>query len=210
MIAVLLRTSRQSCAITMADKMILFCLSASGLEQMSGGGNTEGNKSLRQLLSAKCRRRWAVAAASPQMRCGCLTGTLKHPETKSLSKLIAIVATPCARLRFALSRLTWSHLRIPESSTRGSLFCLRRFQSAVGALTETVGSLRRIKGSGEGGKKITAEGPIWIFAARRRTSFTMQAAHSNTWFWFLVSLSSLGAPPAPPKRVYKELKTASR
>lgn len=142
MIAVLLRTSRQSCTITMADKLILFCLSASGLEQIFG------------------RCRWVVAAASPQMRCsqsanicGCLTGTLKHPETKSLSKLIVIVATPCAPLRFALSRLTWSHLQIPESSVRGSLFRLRRFQSAVGALTETVGSLRRIKGSGERGEK---------------------------------------------------------
>lgn len=68
---------------------------------MCGSGNTEGNKSLRQLLSAKCRCRWVVAAASPQMRCSqsanicdCLTGTLKHPETKSLSRLIAIVATP--------------------------------------------------------------------------------------------------------------------
>lgn len=97
MIAVLLRTSRQSCTITMADKLILFCLSASGLEQIFG----------------RCRWVDQMRCSQSANICGCLTGTLKHPETKSLSKLIAIVATPCAPLRFALSRLTWSHLQIP-------------------------------------------------------------------------------------------------
>lgn len=42
------------------------------------------------------------------------------------------------------------------------------------------------------GGKITAKGPIWIFAARRRTSFTMQTAHSNSWFWFWWAFQVLG------------------
>lgn len=88
--------------------------------------------------------------------------------------------------------------RFPSRACEGHRFAFAAFRaagskSAVGALTETVGSApdQRLRRGG----KITAEGPIWIFAARRRTSFTMQAAHSNTWFWFLASLSSLGPPP---------------
>lgn len=173
----------------------------------------EGSESLRQLFSAKCRCRWVVAAASPQMRCSqsantcsCLTGTLKHPETKSLLKLIAIYCNPvCSTAFHTLASHRGATIRFPKSSVRGSLvFCLRRFQSRGVEGGPWAHSLkwwgpRRIKGSGEGGGgEITAEGPIWIFAARRRTSFTMQAAHSNTWFWFLVSLSSLGAPPPLP------------